>query len=222
MKKGFSRVLVLSGVNCCEPFNNIGIETDYMSAERVVAGGLNLDHYDMVCFSGGTDVNPALYNQQRIVQTQHPDRSRDSAEIEVYNHAKRIGIPMSGICRGIQFLNVMNGGVLIQHCQGHGGTNHEVEVVSDLLRQPKGTTFITNSCHHQLCVPNEKAVVLAVCKDKVGKGHLSDKGSVAVDQEIEALYWPESRSVGVQWHHEWMVESSIGQIFFLDLLNLVA
>lgn len=67
---------------------------------------------DLVCFLGGTDVDPAIYNEERHPKTQHPDRKRDDIEVAGYN--RFIGIPKVGICRGGQLLNVLNGGRMIQ------------------------------------------------------------------------------------------------------------
>src|SRR5438309_1359385 len=69
-----------------------------------------------------------------------------------FHRAKMIGKPMAGICRGSQFLNVMAGGRLCQHLDGHGSW-HDMET-SD------GRSFEVSSTHHQMMLPPEGAKVI--------------------------------------------------------------
>lgn len=55
---------------------------------------------DLVVFTGGTDVNPELYEEKRIRTTGRPDTKRDKFEEQVFAQAKFLNIPMFGICRG--------------------------------------------------------------------------------------------------------------------------
>lgn len=71
------------------------------------------EEVDLVCFLGGTDVDPAIYNEERGPHTQSPDRQRDAIEVALYR--KFLDVPKVGICRGGQLLNVLNGGKMIQH-----------------------------------------------------------------------------------------------------------
>src|SRR3990167_7491962 len=72
------------------------------------------DKVDLIVFTGGEDINPALYNEKPD-GTSWWDDERDRDEINWFNYAKNNRVPMVGICRGLQFLNVMSGGKLIQN-----------------------------------------------------------------------------------------------------------
>lgn len=73
----------------------------------------SFEEVDLICFLGGTDVDPAIYNEERGPYTQSPDRQRDAIEVSLYG--KFLDVPKVGICRGGQLLNVLNGGKMIQH-----------------------------------------------------------------------------------------------------------
>lgn len=68
---------------------------------------------DLVCFTGGADVNPKVYGEEPN-GARHWNDERDAEELAVYEKFKG-DIPMVGICRGGQLLNVLNGGTMIQH-----------------------------------------------------------------------------------------------------------
>src|SRR5690606_16855388 len=84
-----------------------------------------MEGYDAICFMGGTDVDPAVYGEERGSTTQTPDKKRDAFEVSVFNRFKDTDVYLFGICRGAQLLNVLNGGEMIQEC-GYRGGNTEV------------------------------------------------------------------------------------------------
>lgn len=73
---------------------------------------------DLVQFTGGEDVTPYLYNEPCSGRT-YCNPNRDVKEMGIYHAALSDGKPMAGICRGGQFLHVMNGGKLRQHVEDH-------------------------------------------------------------------------------------------------------
>lgn len=75
----------------------------------------NFEGLDLVCFLGGTDVDPDVYGEERHPYTQAPDKDRDYVEQLGFYKFKSHNVPMVGICRGGQLLNVLNGGKMIQH-----------------------------------------------------------------------------------------------------------
>ena len=111
----------------------------------------NLEEADLVCFQGGADVSPELYGEPNTDSYNHWDI--DFLSIVLYNNAKRLGIPMVGICRGGQFLNVMAGGKMIQDYPGHAiaGT-HEIAFADGY--EFLGKIQVT-STHHQVMVPSK-------------------------------------------------------------------
>lgn len=100
------------------------------TAQRLISLGLRMHgartHYirpgsntnvlllDGLVLSGGTHVHPERYGQQPQV-TAHYDQQRDTTDRRLLEEAERIGIPVLGICRGAQFINVFHGGSLCQN-----------------------------------------------------------------------------------------------------------
>jgi GMP synthase-like glutamine amidotransferase len=166
---------------------------------------VSVEEADVVVFIGGVDVNPELYGEAPIVQTQMPSPARDNLEIEVYNKCVELGKPMFGICRGAQFLHVMNKGTLWQHVEGHAGPDHYIYDIED------DCLVMATSLHHQMLALNNNIDVVAVCKDQVSrKFHSADMvldldregANASVEIEIEAgIYW-ETRCFFVQGHPE--------------------
>lgn len=140
---------------------------------------------DFVCFTGGADLNPRLYGQSMDPNT-YPDSQRDLEEVEVYH--RYANIPKVGICRGLQLLNVMNGGTMIQHVRNHQGTaGHEIEDIW-------GKRMQTSSVHHQMCVPPvNNAKVLA----------WANNVAFTNSKDPEVIWYPDTNCFGVQGHPEW-------------------
>jgi len=70
---------------------------------------------DAVVFSGGADLDPAHYGHAPEPGLGLVDPSRDAFELALYRAARALGLPILGICRGIQVVNVAEGGTLHQH-----------------------------------------------------------------------------------------------------------
>ena len=157
---------------------------------------------DILILTGGADINPKLYDHPKSAST-HYNEHLDSYILDIYNEAVKIKIPILGICRGLQFLNVMQGGTLVQHVNNHVGTAHLVEDLSSKV------AYKVNSLHHQLVVPaNSESIVLARAYPAQGTQyvygkplhHLTAPPSTA--GEIEAVFFPSVMALGVQWHPE--------------------
>src|SRR5690606_31443963 len=88
---------------------------------------------DLVVFCGGEDVSPRYYGQHPH-STTHSNEKREEKEYKLYRQAKELGIPCVVICRGKQFLHVMNGVSLYQDVDGHAiaGT-HSAFIVGDMV-----------------------------------------------------------------------------------------
>lgn len=98
---------------------------------------------NLVLFTGGEDVSTEYYDEPKGKYT-HSNIKRDEKEQQTYREF-RGKAAMFGICRGAQFLTVMNGGKLIQHVEGHG-QSHTIMV------EKKGV-FEMTSVHHQMMYP---------------------------------------------------------------------
>ena len=137
---------------------------------------------------------------------------RDEEEQVVFEYGLRHGIPMAGICRGGQFLNVMCGGKMYQHVDGHAtGTTHAVSptIASERLVP---TTFQVTSTHHQMMIPSEMATLLLVA-DMASRLEYMTRGSIgykesAVRDDTEALWYPEQKVLCFQPHPEYLGKDS--------------
>ena len=113
---------------------------------------------DGLLLPGGWDVDPARYGEEPDPEVGDLDPELDETEIQLFNLARNEHIPVLGICRGQQVINVAMGGTLLQHLEGHEvrafGRKHlahtaEVDPASELGRAAKGRQIKVNSLHHQ-------------------------------------------------------------------------
>ncbi len=145
--------------------------------------------------AGGPDVEPVRYGAERELRTGPPARERDAWELALIEAALAVRLPLLGICRGMQLLNVALGGTLVQHLEGHA------EVVGVFGRHPvkpvPGTRYAG-------LVPEETAVPTYHHQsvDRLGTGLVPS--AHATDGTVEALELPSTAGwvLGVQWHPE--------------------
>lgn len=160
---------------------------------------------DLVCFTGGEDVSPELYKHRNLAS--HNNHRRDELEVKLFTIAQEFSLPMTGICRGSQFLNVMCGGTMVQHLQrDHGGANHVCETL-------EGQKFPVTSSHHQMSVLGEGGIFLAWAEKRLSPRDLIYDGDIPKsvldpnDPELvrvtEAFSYPERRVFACQHHPEW-------------------
>jgi gamma-glutamyl-gamma-aminobutyrate hydrolase PuuD len=105
---------------------------------------------DLIQFTGGSDVTPSYYGAAKHARTWN-DPERDAVEADIFH--KYSDKPMAGICRGGQFLNVMHGGSMWQHINGHMAW-HNVD-------WEDGNKYLMSSDHHQMMRPTDKAHIIA-------------------------------------------------------------
>ncbi len=163
-------------------------------------------------FWGGTDVNPTLYKQPRHRTTQWPDINRDANEAKMFKSNVERGIPMVGICRGAQFLNVMNGGTLIQYVHGHTRDH----LIIDLRNNEQ---FWVTSTHHQMMVPHKEAEIIAVDQREVDVLESPLADTYVKQQGMEVVFYPQTKSLCIQFHPEYMTEQSRAVKWTKNLAN---
>jgi putative glutamine amidotransferase len=159
-----------------------------------------LDGLDGLVITGGKDVDPTVYGQQPHPETDEPRRDRDAWEFALLTRAIQRGLPVLGICRGAQVLNVALGGTLHQHLPdvvGHSnhqlgnavfGTSQVQTVPGTRLAALIGETSDAQCYHHQAI-------------DKLGEGLIVSAQDS--DGVIEAVEIPgENFVLAVQWHPE--------------------
>jgi putative glutamine amidotransferase len=180
---------------------------------------------DALLLTGGGDVDPSLYREDRHPSVSDAEPGRDEFEIDLARRAVDGDLPLLGICRGAQVLNVACGGALIQDipsafpCAGAHDVEepaaahaHDVEVVpGSVLRAALGSAVgptghcAVNSRHHQaVSRPGTGLVATATAPDGV----------------IEAVERPDARfCVGVQWHPENFCHSGAFDPLFAALVR---
>ena len=189
---------------------------DYSRAVAIAGGlpvGLSRDaavdgvveRIDGLVLSGGADVDPARYGRDRDPGCGAVEVERDAWELALVELALTAGIPIFGICRGIQVLNVALGGILIQHLGEDTGDAHtRLDVAREVTVHPVkldpgslaagvyGTEVEVNSLHHQAV-------------GDVGTGLVVTGRSP--DGTVEALEMHDSPVLAVQWHPEMLLGS---------------
>ena len=162
-----------------------------------------LDTVDGILMTGGHDVSPDIYGEEKLDDSVVCNEDRDSMEKELIGQALEKDIPILGICRGIQFLNAFLGGTLYQDLgkQHPSETEHhqkppydvpihEAKIMQDsgLYRLLHEDVISVNSYHHQAV--KDVAECLKVM-------------AVSGDGLVEAVELPQKRFVwAVQWHPE--------------------
>lgn len=222
--KSSRKILILGSGSYALPFKEHGKLT-LVNPIKFNIKLFDISQYNLIVFTGGQDVHPSLYNQSPHKYT-NPLLARDYIEKEVYEVAKKNHIPMVGICRGSQFLTVMNGGTLIQHVSNHT-RNHPI------LTQD-GECVMVTSTHHQMMAPNKhkrKGYSLLAYSEglsndydgdpdvKVTKAPPLGRAKSKLFMEPEVIYYKDSKCLAVQYHPEYMSDKSNGWLYFQYLLE---
>ncbi|MFL5464100.1 MAG: gamma-glutamyl-gamma-aminobutyrate hydrolase family protein [Gemmatimonadaceae bacterium] len=169
-----------------------------------------LDSVAGLVLTGGEDVDPARYGEQRHEKVRSVNAARDATEAALIQEARARGTPVLAICRGIQMLNVALGGTLVQDIPSQCNTDivhdeegprdsrsHEVSIEpGSLIARAVGTDHLTvNSFHHQ----SVKRVA-----DGMRVTARSPDGIIEGLESTEDDWWV----MAVQWHPEEMNEST--------------
>lgn len=169
-----------------------------------------LDRLDGLMLAGGSDVDPATYGAAAHPETKGVWPERDAFELALIRRALERELPVLGVCRGMQMLNVACGGTLDQHVpEAIGGDerhrhtpgtygDHDVELEpGSLAARAAGAERLAVKSHHHQGV------------ERIGAG-LSVSGHSVPDGVIEALELRDRRyALGVLWHPEEDVASSV-------------
>ena len=201
--------------------------TDALTSSVIAAGGvpillpvvpaehaaLQLRGLDGLVLAGGQDVDPTTYGRAPAADGAWVHRGRDEHELALLAAAREAGLPVLGVCRGLQLANVLFGGDLIEHVDGHdAGARfaldlHPVRVAdgSLLAGATGGGELAVNSLHHQVVgnlAPGLRSTASA---------------SDGLPEAAEAVEGP--WLVAVQWHPELMGAVPGGQDLFDALVR---
>jgi putative glutamine amidotransferase len=177
---------------------------------------------DGLVIAGGADIDPARYGEEpeELLGTVEPER--DAWEFALYQAARSRGIPVLGICRGFQLVNVAHGGSLVQDVSLDEGAGHpqwDVDgrththsvrcVVDTIVADVYGSTLDmpVNSLHHQVV-------------KRLGEGLVV--GAVASDGVVEAVTSDDGRVLAVQWHPELLNAPDPSFTWLVDACRAVA
>jgi putative glutamine amidotransferase len=170
-----------------------------------------LEGLDGLLLSGGSDLDPGYYGERPIPELDVTIPERDAFEMALLQLALRRRVPVFGICRGMQIMNVALGGTLYQDLPSQLGSavlkhqqdtpnwqpTHEVEVDEDSwVGGIIGACVKVNSYHHQ------------GVKDLAGGLIASARSSDGVMEAVESRDFSERWLVGVQWHPERMRDAA--------------
>jgi putative glutamine amidotransferase len=172
-----------------------------------------IDLVDALVLSGGEDVAPASYGENKVIELENINPDRDRWEISLFNEAYQAEIPILGICRGMQLINVSLGGSLYQdidhqlncefsHLPLDSKRRENLEYVSHKVKILKNT-FLNkilnenhldvNSHHHQAIKKISESLLIAA---------KSECGIIeAVENKAEPFL------IGVQWHPEDLIDN---------------
>jgi putative glutamine amidotransferase len=177
----------------------LGPPTNQKSLKEAICHDLSL--IDALVLSGGSDIDPVFYNQERNPKTEKSYPERDLYEIELAKAAYLMNMPTLAICRGNQVINVALGGSLFQdikdidhpylHSNDDGDfIKNEIQIINDgILRSLIGEK-VSGSCRHHQAISELSSALNAV-------------GFSASGKIIEAVEAPDRNFfIGVQWHPE--------------------
>ena len=167
-----------------------------------------IEQIDGLILSGGHDVVPQNYNEEPQQKLEDCSPERDQFDFDLIKAATQKGIPILGICRGMQIINTYYGGSLYQdlsyrneptfrHMQGHSPSQvtHQITIEknSKLASIISESQMMVNSFHHQ------------VVKDVAKNFKIAARANDGVIEAIE----PNDKSfiLGIQWHPEMLHES---------------
>ena len=176
---------------------------------------------DGFLFTGGPDIDPHLYDIKRYDLHEEPSGMRDRFEKALFEAVIKTDKPILGICRGLQFINVMCGGTLYQDiaAEEYGNLHHRMEKPYNRVQHPvfvypdtplyrivRKEQIGVNSSHHQAICE------LAPCLDPM---------ALSPDGYIESFYMPGRKFVqGYQWHPEMFPESEYSKVIFRSFIRV--
>ena len=153
---------------------------------------------DGLVLSGGVDVHPDSYGGEVTTDFTDLEPDRDAFEFALVDAGRAAGLPILGICRGFQLLNVAAGGTMTAHVPSHerldlaiDHLHHEVQFVAgSTLAELYGDRIAVNSLHHQTLAELGSGVI--ACGHSLG----------GVEPAVEAIEFANEPTIGVQWHPE--------------------
>lgn len=193
--------------------NDVSIEVIRLTPENKHVLGV----CDGIVLSGGVDTHPSFYNNQRVDYPLAPSEfntARDNFELSVFEYTQKNNVPVLGVCRGMQLINIALGGDMIQDIEEAGKNNHR--------RMESGDTM------HEITINKETQLfaITGVEKGVINSAHHQALGKIAEELIItgysldgipESAERKESKQYAfllcVQWHPERLAQEQLNNPF---------
>lgn len=178
---------------------------------------------DYLLLSGGSDVDSFLYGEERTEKLLNIKLSRDSYEKAMYGIAKELHIPILGICRGMQLINVLEGGTLFQdlsYCEKTSSIQHNQK---DNRHYPSHFITLTKNSFLKNIFDEEQIAVNSFHHQCVKQLASSlEVSAISSDDIIEAFQSKskQDKVFGIQWHPEKMQSSERMMNIFKFFLSI--
>lgn len=200
----------LQGVESLKKLNmTIYSKEDYNNSK------IDLSDVNMVVFTGGEDVHPEFYSELQGKYTSI-NKDRDVFEHKIFRSLGK-NVLKVGICRGAQFLNVMSGGRLIQHVNGHT-TSHDITTV-------EGLNLNITSTHHQMMYPYDVKHHTLIAWSKYFRSETyldgrNEEHEIPINfLEPEIVHFTNTNSLCIQGHPEYDSCSEETVTYCQDLIS---
>ena len=188
-------------------FHKRGFEIEFDSAIH------SSSKVDLICFTGGEDISPSLYNETPLFRTRINSK-RDAVEIRAYE--EHLNTPKVGICRGGQLLNVLSGGSMWQHVTNHDNAPHKM---IDLFSKKE---LLVTSVHHQMMIPGVGSYLLGIAENITKEYHSPDEKRPIPECDPEVVWYPKTKSLCYQPHPEYHLPEKhrkVHEDYFFKLID---
>ena len=178
--------------------------------------------FDALLIGGGGDVNPARYGRVRIDNgTVEVDPERDALDFRLFEDARRAGVPVFGICRGLQVVNVAFGGTLVQDIPSErpSAVVHQ-RARDEKTRRDHAVVVTARTLLAAIAGPGDPSVNSRHHQAIEGVGRGLAVTAVAPDGLAEAIEAPgDPWLLGVQWHPENLLGDPVSERLFAEFLR---
>lgn len=210
------RSVFISG--SCYKIQIIRMLLDHKTGDDTYTRAKDFESTDILLYTGGADVSPSLYGEKPLMSTSC-DTGQDTIDAYFYHKAVEQNKMIVGICRGAQFINVLNGGRLWQDVSRHalrGGKKHEATDVES------GRAIMVSSLHHQECILAKDGIPLLTAKEAAYKRTEKVTWQRRMNpsaQDMEAFWYPKTFCLGFQPHPEIDSLGSPGRNLFFQYID---
>jgi putative glutamine amidotransferase len=180
---------------------NLWLQNAHAIALRPSKKNITIQHLDALILSGGNDIDPTLYGAAKEAHNTKLDKKRDAFELEMIDEAYKNKLPILGICRGAQLINIYFKGTLhatildLDEFIIHKNSIFPIKQVfiktfSNLFKITQKKELVANSIHNQAINKVGKNLKISACHEKIIE---------AIEKEDYPFL------LGVQWHPEYLV-----------------